>query len=148
MELPNVQSIRRPLAPGPPSESRVRATTSAVQDFVLYLRYMYSSLSNPYGQFYTRTLPDIRDNMLLPLDPRILSALMHKDNNNFVYVLMIKRALNKNRNLSLGVQGLLNIYPSFNAQLWPDEIPNCNNKTGADSWHISFRVCMLRYLEV
>ena len=79
--------------------------------------------------------------MIEPLDPRILSALVrdHDDCDN-KYVPMAKRCLNERRNLSGGVSHLLNTYKAFQAHLWQHDIP-CGHERGADSWHIEFLVC-------
>ena len=84
----------------------------------------------------------LKRDMIEPLDSRILSALAcdDDDDNDNTFVPMAKRSLNENRNLSGGVSCLLETYKAFKAQLWQDEPPDADNKKGADSWHIRFRV--------
>lgn len=82
--------------------------------------------------------------MLPPLNPRILTALVcDGDKLDNEFIIQGKRRLNRDRNLSLGVLMLLETCGRFGAQLYQDVAPMSNNRKGADSWHIRFRVCML-----
>ena len=54
----------------------------------------------------------------------------------------VKKVLNRDRNLSRGVRGLLELYPWFGAQLSEDNLPNCSKEKGADVWYIRFTVRM------
>lgn len=81
--------------------------------------------------------------MLPPLDSRVLSALVRDgDYADSEFLGQAKSRLNKDRNLCLGVLLLLWTYGRFLAQLYQDKAPLGDNRKGADSWNIQFRVCM------
>ena len=95
--------------------------------------------TTPTDQSISSRVAFTRD-MIEPLDPRILSALLRDDDDDGnKYVPMAKRCLNENRNLSAGVSHLLDTYKAFQAHLWQHDIP-CGHERGADSWHIEFLV--------